>query len=55
MDCKYDPTQAVATVSTTQPYDYLKSNDVPARMAALAEKKLVVVSLAVPKEFFNFG
>ena len=53
-DCKYDPLEAAATVSTSQPVLALKEYDITARKAALAKNQLVIVLMAVPKHFFHF-
>ena len=53
-DCKYDPLEVAATVSASQPVLTLKEYDITARMAALAENQLVIVTMAVPNHFFHF-
>lgn len=52
--CTYDPSKAVATVSASNPQAALPLYDVPARMAALANRQLLSVTLNCPDNFFNF-
>jgi hypothetical protein len=52
-DCKYNPSQAVATVSTSNPFVSFPPYDVAARMAALANRQLLSVTIDTSSHLFN--
>ncbi len=52
-DCKYDPSKAAATVSTSTPVTSFAAYDIPPKMAALASRKLLVVTISIPDNFYN--
>jgi len=53
--CSFNPVNAAATISTSNPVTYIAPNDVTTMMATLASKKILAISVSsVSNQFFQY-